>query len=190
MRRLLGIGIAVTVVLVAITRLGPERSVLSAGPLSPPHAGRACRDCHTPFRSFADDTKCLRCHLALQPMPVGGFAKHRCIVCHGEHDGERSETWARALRACESCHKPSSGTSGIAGLSRAQLRSQVAEFHRDHAPAPPRPAAQDAGTQSDRMACLGCHPMDVAAHVQRAGGSPNQACGECHPRPHAKHKAP
>ena len=104
----------------------------------------------------------------------------------------RDQRYAQDLQVCESCHEPAIATMGVSALPTARLRSHVEKFHQDHALKPPaatQPAAPETPQQpAETLPCLGCHSMDVAAHVQKAGGSPDAGCNECHPSPHVKQR--
>jgi hypothetical protein len=174
MKRRIGIGVALTAVLLAaLLLLAPERSVFSAGPLAAAHGDLACAGCHDAFTSFADDAKCLGCHEDQRMTPPAAFVRARCVSCHAEHRGRDVDLTDVAAARCAACHDPAT--------AHAHAPVQLAE----KLAAPPRDCRRCHGNHAEHR----LHPeptlAQVRAHLAAAHrqGHPlyhKDACEKCH----------
>ena len=105
MKRQLVIGCVISIALVAaMWLLAPEHSPASPGPLAAGHKDLACSDCHSPFTSFASDSKCLLCHETQKMTPQAVFDDVRCVDCHSEHLGHATKLTHVGNDKCQRCH--------------------------------------------------------------------------------------
>jgi predicted CXXCH cytochrome family protein len=123
--RQLALGVAATLVLVALLEVGADRSVFSRGRLSHGHRKTACARCHT-GAGFSRDDACLRCHREDRTAPAREFVSTRCVACHLEHRGGRRLPREQLRAVCLRCH-------GTAEVTVDQtVRGPLLKFHPGH----------------------------------------------------------
>lgn len=101
-------GLVLTVALLALLKLGPQKSIVSTGTLSKGHADLGCNDCHTPFRSFSTNASCTNsdCHPDQVMTPKERFGSVSCVSCHKEHLGASADLKKVGNDKCRRCHDP------------------------------------------------------------------------------------
>ncbi len=104
MRKHFYLGVGLSVVVVAVLYLAPERSALSPGVLAKGHGDLECGECHSAGASFNDDDKCVHCHERSELTPRETFGDTRCVFCHSEHNGRDFALEKVPAKRCISCH--------------------------------------------------------------------------------------